>query len=206
MLVKCTGCRAWFNCIGRGSCLVCGIEVDRPTKILAALDVLGLQILSMNRVTICDDVAKVIGAPRDSVSYDEVVAALLPKVPNLPHCPACLTPGKIGDSCPSCPGFWYADPATPNSPTPNSPTPNSNTELIVKDHPKQRPGKWFALVEINADPAATAQQVRDDICDILMVDFDEGTEHCLQSVSVLVNSKTGLHPDEGNDQNTVYWP
>jgi len=89
-------------------------------------------------------------------------------------------------------------------PTPNNATPNSKP--IVKDHPRQRPGKWFALVEINADPTATAQEVRDAICDNLMIDLYEGEEHPLQSAAVLVDRRFGLHPDEGSDEHTVYWP
>jgi len=54
----------------------------------------------------------------------------------------------------------FENPLTPNNATPNS-------KPIVKDHPHQRPGKWYALVEINADPTAT-QEVRDAICDNLM--------------------------------------
>ena len=71
---------------------------------------------------------------------------------------------------------------------------------------KQRPGKWWALVEINADPTATAQEVRDSMCDALVVDFEEGESHCLEGVSIRVDRRFGLYPDEGNDENTVYWP
>jgi len=77
---------------------------------------------------------------------------------------------------------------------------------MTQDHPRQRPGKWFAIVEINADPYATAQEVRDAILDQLSVDLVEGEETVLEGVSINVDRRWGLHPDEGDDNNTIYWP
>ncbi len=91
-------------------------------------------------------------------------------------------------------------------PTPNTPAPNTSARKIVKEHPRQRPGEWWALVKITAEPTATAQEVRDAICDNLMIDLYEGEEHPLQSAEVRVDRQFGLHPDEGSDENTVYWP
>lgn len=86
-------------------------------------------------------------------------------------------------------------------PTPNNATPNSKPIVkAVGDPIFWQPGKWYALVEINADPTATAQEVRDAICDNLMIDLYEGEEHPLQSASVLVDKRFGLHPDEGTSR------
>lgn len=81
----------------------------------------------------------------------------------------------------------------------------SLTPNIVRS-PKQRPGKWFAIVEINATPNSTAQEVRDSICDVVEVNLIDGVDHCLEGVSIRVSRQFGLYPDEGSDENTVYWP
>lgn len=49
---------------------------DRQQQIVEAVDRLGLNVLNLNRITLCDDIAAINGWPRDSVNYDEVVAAL----------------------------------------------------------------------------------------------------------------------------------
>jgi hypothetical protein len=95
---------------------------------------------------------------------------------------------------------------TPNNVTPNKYLHSDPHPMMTKDHPHQRPGKWFAVVEINANPYATAQEVRDSICDALEVNLAEGVDHCLEGVSVNVDRRWGLHPDEGSDEYTIYWP
>lgn len=77
------------------------------------------------------------------------------------------------------------------------------TPNIVKDHPHQRPGIWWALVKIDADPTATAQEVR-DVMSEMFIPHPVGT--VVQTVSIKVDHQWGLHPDEGSDENTVYWP
>ena len=71
-------------------------------------------------------------------------------------------------------------------------------ELYDEDkhsRPRNHDGKWYALVEVNADPKATASEVREAVCRCVEVDLAEGETHCLEGVSICVDKDFGLYPD-----------
>lgn len=86
-----------------------------------------------------------------------------------------------------------------------SEVPSGPVCAVTKDHPNQRPGVWWALVKITAKPEATAQEVRDAVCDGLSFE-PIARDGVLEDVEFSVSKQFGLHPDEGTDENTVYWP
>jgi len=73
-----------------------------------------------------------------------------------------------------------------------------------------RPGKWFAIVEIDADPNATAQEVRNEVVEfqsfVVQRDNPNFDSRILKSVKVKVDRQFGLHADQGSDENTICWP
>ena len=68
------------------------------------------------------------------------------------------------------------------------PTPNNLKRLDQRLSDQRRgPGKLWALVEIDADPASTLEEVRDSVCTAVA-----SSEHCLEVVSIRVESEHGV--------------